>query len=402
MHFLTKQPGYYFVWAILLNRLSLEFVGLWPKTDGITKGKLDSDIRVGFSFIMLTFALGIPMVHALIRVSGDMTLMIDNLRITIFPLTILLELIIFRWKQTVLSSIINMIAEDWLSLKQRAERDVMMKRAWTTRLLIFYIFIALILGYVLVIIIPYFHIPFRHLSNLTDRNKPLPFQTYYLYDTDKSPQFELTFLTQAIALFQALMIHFGVQTFLIFMIFHICGQLENFKNQMLNLLPCKQFNTTLSSIVITHLRLIRYVNNTENIFTSIMFLMVLQFIITFCLCGYLLLTFFNDGNVINMTNISQLSYMAVGVIFILIQTFLYCLGGDLITEHYDEVFRSICDLKWYKLERRQAKNLILPMLVTEKPFCITAGKIFPLTMSTFCSLLKTAAGYISLLLTMQN
>ncbi|XP_029168659.1 uncharacterized protein LOC114938758 [Nylanderia fulva] len=247
-----------FLWATLLNRLSLEFLGLWPKTDGVRKGKLDSDIRVGFSFIMLTFALLIPMVHALIRVSGNMALMIDNLRFTIVILTILLELIIFRWKQTVLSSIINMIAEDWLSLNQRAERDVMRKRASTTRLFMLSLFITLILAYVLVIIMPYFDIPLRSLTNLTDRNKPLPFQTYYLYNTDKSPQFELTFFTQAIALFQVLMIHYGVHTFLVFMIFHICGQLENLKNQIFNLLSSKEFNTALSSIVMTHLRLIRF------------------------------------------------------------------------------------------------------------------------------------------------
>ncbi|KAF3054315.1 Odorant receptor 186 [Nylanderia fulva] len=391
-----------FLWATLLNRLSLEFVGLWPKTDGITKGKLDSDIRVGFSFIMLTFALVIPMVHALIRVSGNMALMIDNLRFTIVILTILLELIIFRWKQTVLSSIINMIAEDWLSLKQRAERDVMRKRASNTRLFMLSLFITFILAYVLVIVTTYFDIPLRPLTNLTDQNKLLPFQTYYLYDTDKSPQFELTFFIQAIALFQALMIHYGVHTFLVFMIFHICGQLENFKNQIFNLLSSKEFNTALSSIVMTHLRLIIYVNNTENIFTLIMFLMVLQFYITFCLCGYLLLTLIRDGNVINMANISQISFIGLIVVLVLVQIFLCCLGGDLITVHYDEVYRTICNLKWYTWERRQARNLILPMLVTEKPFCITAGKMFPLTMSTFCSLLKTAAGYISLLLTMQN
>lgn len=157
----------------------------------------------------------------------------------------------------VLSSIINMIAEDWLTLKLKAERDVMIKHVRTVRLLMSYVSIAFISGFVLIIIVPYFNVPLRLLTNLTDRNKPLPLQTYYLYDTDKSPQFEFTFLSQALTIFEGLIIHIGVHAFLIFMIFHIYGQLANLKNRVVHLFTCKDFNKALSSIVITHLRLIR-------------------------------------------------------------------------------------------------------------------------------------------------
>ncbi|KYQ53701.1 hypothetical protein ALC60_04961, partial [Trachymyrmex zeteki] len=49
------------------------------------------------------------------------------------------------------------------------------------------------------------------------------------------------------------------------------------------------------------------------------------------------------------------------------------------------VYRAMCDLKWYKLESRKARSLILLMMQAKRPFYITAGKIFPLTMATFCS-----------------
>jgi len=51
----------------------------------------------------------------------------------------------------------------------------------------------------------------------------------------------------------------------------------------------------------------------------------------------------------------------------------------------EAVYRVICNLKWYKLESRKEKNLILLMIRANEPFRITAGKIFPLTMATFCS-----------------
>ncbi|EFN70669.1 hypothetical protein EAG_03858, partial [Camponotus floridanus] len=60
-------------------------------------------------------------------------------------------------------------------------------------------------------------------------------QTYYLYDTDKSPQFELTYLTQIILMILVIIIYTSVDAFLGLVIFHICGQLENFRGRLDNL-----------------------------------------------------------------------------------------------------------------------------------------------------------------------
>ncbi|KAF3054307.1 Odorant receptor 209 [Nylanderia fulva] len=381
----SESSGYKdFVWAIGINRLNLKLVGLWPKTNEVSKRRLGSDICAGFTFIMLAFVIGIPMVHALIRVSGDMALMIDNLQMTLIILTILLEFLIMRRKQEVISSIIIMIEEDWLRLKLNTERDVMIKRAWIARLVTISVAVVTIPAYTFLIIIPYFHLPVRQLTNLTDRNRPLPLQTYYVYDTDNSLQFELTFFAQAIAVLLAIFIYVGVSGFLGFAILHMYGQLENFKRQLNNLTSCKDFNKALSSCIVTHLRLIRYANNVEHTFTLILFLLVLEFSIIFCLCGFVLVIMITDENM-NTAKLSQLSYTLIVVISQLMQTFIYCFGGDLISGQCDAVYRTICDLDWYTWEPHEAKNIILLMLLTKKPFCITAGKILPLTMATFCN-----------------
>lgn len=49
------------------------------------------------------------------------------------------------------------------------------------------------------------------------------------------------------------------------------------------------------------------------------------------------------------------------------------------------MYRAICDIEWYKLEPKQAKNLILLTMRANEPLRITAGKVIPLTMATFCS-----------------
>jgi len=51
----------------------------------------------------------------------------------------------------------------------------------------------------------------------------------------------------------------------------------------------------------------------------------------------------------------------------------------------EAIYRTICDLEWYKLESKKGRNLILLMMRANEPFRITAGRLFPLTMTMFCS-----------------
>ncbi|XP_070170145.1 odorant receptor 13a-like isoform X3 [Polyergus mexicanus] len=349
-----------FEWAIELNRLTLNWIGLWPKTNESTLKRIGPDIRVGFAFIMITFFFLIPLLYALTRVWGDMILMIDNLRVTLPMLSVLLKLFVMRWKQSIVLSIVNMIREDWMTLKLHAERD------------------------------------FRRLTNLTDRDKPLPFQTYYFYDTDKNPQFQLTYLTQVIAMFLVVIIYTSVDTFLGFVILHICGQLENFRHRLVNLIVGKKFDKALRNNVATHLRLIRYVNNAEDIFTIMMLGSIIYFSIIFCLSGFALIVVINNEK-INAANFAQICYMIMVIIIVFMQMFFYCYAGELITEQWKAVYHAVYDREWYKWESRQAKNLIPLMMRVQQPCGITAGKIVPLTMTTFCSVFKTSAGYISFL-----
>lgn len=154
--------------------------------------------------------------------------------------------------------IIKMMAEDWMVLKLDAERDVMMKRARTARLIVICGYVLMILAFTMIIVFPCFGLPFRRLTNLTDQDKPLPLQTYYFYDTDKSPQFELTFVIQAMTIFLAAITYTSVDAFLGLAVLHICGQLENFRCRLINLVSCKDFNNALRNNVIAHLRLIRF------------------------------------------------------------------------------------------------------------------------------------------------
>lgn len=155
-------------------------------------------------------------------------------------------------------SIVKMMAEDWMAPKIDAERDVMMKRARTARLIVICGYVLMIFAFIPIIVLPCFGLPFRRITNLTDRDRMLPLQMYYFYDTDKSPQFELTLLVQAITIFLGTITYTSVDAFLGLAILHICGQLENFRRRLASLSSRKDFDCALRRSVIAHLRLIRF------------------------------------------------------------------------------------------------------------------------------------------------
>lgn len=162
-------------------------------------------------------------------------------------------------------SIVNMMAEDWTKLKTVKERDVMIGRAQTARAIVISGYVLMVLAFVVVAVLPYFGLLLtRHLTNFTDPGKPLPLQTYYFYDTDPSPQFELTYVIQAITIFLAAVTYTSVDAFLGLTILHFCGQLENFKGRITILASCQNFIRILRNNVVNHLRLIRYLQISIN------------------------------------------------------------------------------------------------------------------------------------------
>ncbi|XP_018318387.1 odorant receptor Or2-like [Mycetomoellerius zeteki] len=374
----------------------LKIVGLWPQDSKNQHEELLSKLRFLFNIIMLIFVLAIPALVSLIRVWGDMILMIDNLQYTLPLLITILKIFIMWYKKEVLSPLINMIVNDWIKVKMEEERIVMLKQARIIRLLA--ICGALLILSTLLITFGSFLFgkTLRHITNLTDSiGKPLPIQSYYLHDVSSSPKYELTYLIQTIAIIISGLSYTAVDSFLGLLILHICGQIENLHLRLLNLGNNSNFKAVLKYNIKDHIRLNRSIEIIDNTFNLMLLGLLFFFGILFCLHGFLIVSVVNrDGHL----SVLQLVWYMSATICILMHMCLYCVIGELLVSQSEKIHRAVYEYVWYTLEPKTARNLTLIMLRTKKPLNITAGKTFPMTMSTFCNLLKTSAGYVSVLL----
>lgn len=152
-----------------------------------------------------------------------------------------------------------MIAKDWFRLKSDEERKIMIRCARIPRMIIICGFVIMFASFILLFILPCFGITMRYITNVTDPGKPLPLQTYYFYDTDTSPYFELTFVAQGITLMVSAMGYTAIDSLFGLLVFHVCGQLENLKSRLVtNSEKNPNFDHVLADVIMDHVRLIRF------------------------------------------------------------------------------------------------------------------------------------------------
>ncbi|XP_039312119.1 odorant receptor 43a isoform X2 [Solenopsis invicta] len=376
-------------WAIGLNRRMLKIVGLWPEESKNHREELLSKLRFLVNVMTLIFILIIPALVSLIRVWGDMILMIDNLQFTLPLLITALKVFIMWYKKGALSPLINMIVKDWMRIKIEEERNIMLKQARIIRLLAMCGVLMIISTILISICCFLFGWTLRHVTNLTDpMGKPLSIQSYYLHDVSSSPNYELTYAIQVIGQSVSGLTYTAVDNFLGLLVLHICGQMENLHLRLLNLGKDSKFKAVLKSIEII-----------DDTFNLMLLGLLFLFGILFCLHGFLIINVVNRGGHLP---IGQLSFYVAATLCVLMHMCLYCAVGEFLVTQSERIHWATYEYMWYTLNPKVARNLILIMLRSKKSLNITAGKIFPMTMAMFCNLLKTSAGYVSVLLAHRN
>ncbi|XP_024885000.1 odorant receptor 49b-like [Temnothorax curvispinosus] len=290
---------------------------------------------------------------------------------------------IFWWKKEAIIPIIDMIAEDWGKSKNVQERNIMIRRAQTARIIITCAYCIMGVACLFVIILPIFGISTRLTPNITDPGKVMPLQTHYIYDITKRPQYELTYISQAIYIVLAIMSYIGIDHFLGLLVFHISGQLDILKDRLTHLDKYINSHDMLRRCVARHIRLLRAIAVIEDTYNITFLLLFTYFAILFAFCGFSIITLFDEGNDLSLT---RLVYF-VSLIFNLFgHMCLYCALGEFLVTQCDEIYYAAYSNEWYSVDPKLTQDLLFLLIRGAKPIYLTAGKMFPVTMTTFCNL----------------
>ncbi|KAI4497886.1 hypothetical protein M0802_007002 [Mischocyttarus mexicanus] len=300
------------------NRYTMDFIGIWPnerRFDQISSYKVLTPVCMMFCFICL------PQTINLFFVWTNFNLVVENLSMGNITITISLLKTMFFWiNGQSLKCLLSLMEEDQKAGTTQEESRTIRNTATTSR----NISIRSTLMCLSVVIV---YTILRYATILhTGRN--LLFRAYFPYDTQISPNYELTFIAQLIAAFYAATSYTAVDTFIAMLVLHICGQLSNLKRDLINLQSrtSNEFKIKLSYIVEKHDYLNRFVDTIENRFHVMLLIQMLGCTVQLCFqCFQALLSFIEGPGELFFL---EVSFLMLYVCYVLIQLYLYCYIGE--------------------------------------------------------------------------
>ncbi|XP_033303002.1 uncharacterized protein LOC117207169 [Bombus bifarius] len=406
------------------NYNMLKFIGIWPEE---RKWNRSSSYFILLPCIVMVCFICAPQTINLPIIAGDSDLVIENLSTNI-TITISLMKTMAVWikgkhihlsysncytKRSIktysishilllqaLKSLLRCMANDWDTVTNNADREKMVNIARITKKIT--IRSILLANIVVVAFLP------ARLSSMLYNDKELFYRGYYPYNTTISPNFELTLIGQLMAALYTAITYTTVDTFVVLLIFHVCGQLSILRDDLrkIHSYDDKNVEIKLQQIVQKHVYINRYVylrfaETIEKSFNMMLLFQMLGCTTQLCSQTYQVLMSLGEEAIEHM--ILQITFLLIYVIYVMLQLLLYCYMGEKLTVESTEIANTAYNAEWYNLPPKNARWLVIIMCrARSSPLQITAGRFCCFTLVLYSQVLKTSMGYVSVLLAMKN
>ncbi|XP_076683420.1 odorant receptor 13a-like [Andrena cerasifolii] len=389
-------------WAIGWNRLNLGLCGIWPEPT-TTKDALwsyKSLIIIAWLAIFLT----LPQTTNLFMLNGDLDQITTNLCLAIIPtVNAILKVLITSYYREGLKVLVQCFYDDWRAPKTKEETTAMLTTAKVSR---FISIACTMLTHMLVTVF----VSIRAITIYAcDREQEaqenlLIYHAYYPYNVRPPPILVLTNMGQALAAYCITIPYTGVDAFIAMLVLHTCSQFEILRIRLERLMDPRSetrsmvsFKTELVSIVKRHEHLNWVASKIEEYFNMLLLIQVLLCTIEICFQGFLFFNFAlnSEDGIWNF----QLLFFALFVSFIVVHMYIYCYVGEMLLVQSNGMAISAYNSTWFNVSCQEAKCLLFIMNRSIRPLRLTAGKFGTFSIEMFSAILRTAMGYLSVLLT---
>nr|AXM05153.1 odorant receptor [Campoletis chlorideae] len=399
-----------FIW----NERFFALAGVWPLQS--TYGK--------FAVWAIYYLLHIIMQTAdLISVFGDLELVIQNLSESMLQVLIFIKLVVLRFSHKV-KTLIKRVAEDIDAkhLDSPEEKEIYLTynrmsktffKVWVT------------MGFITAI--GYYLKPLQLQLESASQNGTMPYVLAYrvrLFFEIKDPiTYYLAWLYQAPVMYMGVW-HTAAIGFLFSLVLHVCGQLSvlSFKIKHLNLQERQSkeaFRSIFKEIVVRHRKILECVLDGSHFLNPSFFKVLIFFFSTnrlakdindifgLILVEELILSTVLIGltcyaalvNIDTAEGAEVFSFVLYGATLLFL-VYGYCAAGEHLITESTNLYAAYYHCLWYNMPDYFKKQLIICMIGASRPIQLTAGGIYTFSLVSFMGVVKTAAGYISMLRTM--
>ncbi|XP_029660573.1 odorant receptor 63a-like [Formica exsecta] len=385
-----------FYYAVQISICLLKPIGAWPLRQQATKVEI---IVHGLSIAVATFLQFFAVaswIACIITTNWSFYEILRTACPLIFTITVFLRYLLLLSHQHEIKSCIDRIAEDWRNVTIAEDRKIMLANAKSGRFFGI-ISVAFMFGSGLpYTCMPLMLPPIVTEDNVTIRSFPNPCELIFL-DVQVSPVYEITYALVALSCFTAYTVFCGICSLTAKFVTHICGQCEILMYIFDELVDggdrnCGTVDQRISTAIRHHLRILKFVSDIDKVLNEICLAEFINASCNMCLLGYYVIMDWN-------TQESMLPIFVYFVAFISItfNIYIFCYIGERLVDRCQKVGIKCYMIEWYRLPQNKARNLMFPIIMSNYPVELTAGKMVKLTMSSFSNILKTSMAYLNLL-----
>ncbi|XP_076221792.1 uncharacterized protein LOC116430978 [Nomia melanderi] len=391
--------------AIGWNRLNLHIIGIWPEPM-VQQDRL-ADFRAFVAIFCTLMFVTIWQSINLFRLDGDLGEITQTLTLANIPgYNAAIKIFVVWYLREDLKPLIKSFYNDWYAPKTDEERTTMMDSAKLSKYLSIWCTILTQCMVTAYISIRSFTIAGSNAT--TERQDHLViYPGYYPFDMRRTSVRVTTNVAQVIAAYCATIPYTGVDIFIAMLVLHTCGQFQNLNRKLTRLMDeadgtrkSSDIQKELTWIVKRHEHLNWTGIKIGECFSILLFLQMLLSTVEICFQGFL---FFNvilkDENGFLTF---QMLFFILFVLFITVHMYVYCYVGELLLVQSSSLGIAAYESKWYNVAPSDAKCLLFIILRSTRPIYLKAGKFGIFSMEMFSSVLRTSAGYLSVLLAMRE
>ncbi|XP_020279266.1 odorant receptor 13a-like [Pseudomyrmex gracilis] len=385
-----------FYYAAQVSIWLLKPIGAWPLQQRATKLKT---LVHGSSIVIVTFLqlfMIVPWITCIITAKMSFYEIVRTACPLIFSITVFLRYLLLLCHRNEIRSCIDLIIEDWLSTTMAKDRQIMLANAKAGRFFGI-ISVAFMFGSGLPYACMPIILPFAvNEDNVTIRSLPNPCDLIFL-DVQVSPVYEVAYALEFCSSFILFTVFCGICSLTAKFVSHACGQCEILMYFFEEMIDGGDHNRgtidqRISTTITRHLRILRFVSDIDKVLNEICLAEFVNASCNICLLGYYVIVDWN-----NQESMLQIFVYFLAFVSITFNIYIFCYIGEQLVDHCQKIGTKCYMIEWYRLPQNKARNLIFPIIMSNYPVELTAGRMLKMTMSSFSNILKTSMAYFNLL-----
>ncbi|XP_072759658.1 uncharacterized protein [Anoplolepis gracilipes] len=271
---------------------------------------------------------------------------------------------------------------DYMTIDNIKERDIMRKHAFIGRILCCFMLGCSVFGCLIYATFPFLNYDQSNWINVTNENMILeytvPSKCALEYFNFPRSMYNILWFIETVALIVLCTANIGNDALFLCITLHICGQVNILRIRFLNFdITSPRIYDRFNALIQRHHYLIKLTRQLAELVSFILLIKLFIISVLLCIMGFQLIL------ALKLKDIILLGKSFLGLSGFLFQLTLYSFIGNYLKSEMEEIGLSIYQSAWYSFPRKITRDVLFILMQTKFPVALQAGNFIIINLATY-------------------